>query len=75
MSRIYWDTMLFVYWLEDHPRYAKRLRQVLRKIKRDTTSSIPVPSRWQRFWWVATKRALLRPHVTFARSFVRPPWK
>jgi predicted nucleic acid-binding protein len=33
MSRIYWDTMLFVYWLEDHPRYAKRVRQLLGKMK------------------------------------------
>lgn len=29
MSRIYWDTMLFVYWLEDHPAYAKRVRHIL----------------------------------------------
>ena len=33
MSRIYWDTMLFVYWLEDHPVYAKRVRQILTKIE------------------------------------------
>jgi len=33
MSRIYWDTMLFVYWLEDHPRYAKRVRRILSKMK------------------------------------------
>jgi uncharacterized protein len=33
MSHIYWDTMLFVYWLEDHPRYAKRVRQLLEKMK------------------------------------------
>lgn len=33
MSRIYWDTMLFVYWLEDHPRYAPRMRQILEKMK------------------------------------------
>jgi len=33
MSRIYWDTMLFVYWLEDHPRYAKRVRQILERMK------------------------------------------
>ena len=32
MSRIYWDTMLFVYWLEDNPRYAKRVRHVLSKM-------------------------------------------
>jgi len=33
MSRIYWDTMLFVYWIEDHPRYAKLLRQSLLKME------------------------------------------
>jgi uncharacterized protein len=25
MSRIYWDTVLFIYWLEENPRYAKRV--------------------------------------------------
>ncbi len=25
MSRVYWDTMLFIYWLEDHPAYARRV--------------------------------------------------
>lgn len=25
MSRIYWDTMLFIYWLENNPQYAKRV--------------------------------------------------
>jgi len=25
VSRIYWGTMLFIYWLEDHPRFAKRV--------------------------------------------------
>jgi len=34
MSRIYWDTMLFVYWLEDNPRYASRVQQVFENIKR-----------------------------------------
>jgi uncharacterized protein len=33
MSRIYWDTMLFVYWLEDHPVYAKRMRHILSKME------------------------------------------
>ena len=32
MSRIYWDTMLFVYWLEDHPRYAGRVQQIYDKM-------------------------------------------
>ncbi len=25
MSRVYWDTMLFIYWLEDHPEHAGRV--------------------------------------------------
>jgi uncharacterized protein len=33
MSRIYWDTMLFVYWLEDHPRYVRRVSHILSKMK------------------------------------------
>ena len=28
MSRIYWDAMLFVYWLEDHPVEARRVGQI-----------------------------------------------
>ena len=34
MSRIYWDTMLFVYWLEDHPVYANRVRHILSKMEK-----------------------------------------
>jgi predicted nucleic acid-binding protein len=25
VSRIYWDTILFIYWLEDNPQFAKRV--------------------------------------------------
>jgi uncharacterized protein len=25
VSRVYWDTMLFIYWLEDHAQFAKRV--------------------------------------------------
>lgn len=28
MSRVYWDTMLFIYWLEDHPEFAKRVNAI-----------------------------------------------
>lgn len=28
MSRIYWDSMLFIYWLEDNPLFAKRVAAV-----------------------------------------------
>jgi len=34
MSRIYWDTMLFVYWLEDNPRYAPRVQQIFENMTR-----------------------------------------
>jgi uncharacterized protein len=33
MSRIYWDTMLFVYWLEDHIRYAPRVQQIFERMR------------------------------------------
>jgi predicted nucleic acid-binding protein len=33
MSRIYWDTMLFVYWLENHPLYARRVQHILSKME------------------------------------------
>ena len=28
MSRIYWDTMLFIYWLEDHPVHFARVQKI-----------------------------------------------
>ena len=28
MSRVYWDTMLFIYWLEDHPKFGMRVDAV-----------------------------------------------
>jgi len=33
MSRVYWDTMLFIYWLEDNPQYAKRVSQIRSRMK------------------------------------------
>ena len=32
MSRIYWDSMLFIYWIEDHPKYARRMGHILGRI-------------------------------------------
>lgn len=34
MSRIYWDTMLFIYLLEDHPAFSLRTRQLLARAER-----------------------------------------
>jgi predicted nucleic acid-binding protein len=33
VSRIYWDTMLFVYFLEDHPRFGDRVAQIWSRMK------------------------------------------
>jgi uncharacterized protein len=33
LSRIYWDTMLFVYWFEDNPQYAARVEEIYRKMR------------------------------------------
>jgi uncharacterized protein len=33
MSRIYWDTMLFVYWIENNPTYSKRMSGLIAKMQ------------------------------------------
>jgi predicted nucleic acid-binding protein len=33
VSRIYWDTMLFIYWLEDNPQFAKRVDAIRSRMK------------------------------------------
>jgi predicted nucleic acid-binding protein len=33
LSRVYWDTMLFIYWLEEHPRYASRVDEIYARMK------------------------------------------
>lgn len=33
MSRVYWDSMLFIYWLEDHPQYAKQVDAIHSRMK------------------------------------------
>ena len=33
MSRIYWDTMLFIYWLEEHPQHAPKVKELFEKIE------------------------------------------
>ena len=33
MSRVYWDTMLFIYWLEEHPQYSRRVDGIYSRMK------------------------------------------
>lgn len=34
MSRVYWDTMLFVYWMEGQPEYARRIQEIRKSMER-----------------------------------------
>ena len=34
MSRIYWDTMLFIYWIEEHPTRVDGIRRLLSRMER-----------------------------------------
>jgi len=34
VSRIYWDTMLFIYWLEDHLRFGERAGEITPKMEK-----------------------------------------
>jgi predicted nucleic acid-binding protein len=33
VSRIYWDTMLFIYWLEDNRQFARRVGQIRKRME------------------------------------------
>jgi predicted nucleic acid-binding protein len=33
MSRIYWDSMLFIYWLDNHPLFAKRIAAIYSRME------------------------------------------
>lgn len=33
MSRVYWDTMLFIYWLEENPQFGKRVGAVWSRMR------------------------------------------
>ena len=33
MSRIYWDSMLFIYWLEENPQYGRRVGEIYSRMR------------------------------------------
>ncbi len=43
MSRIYWDTMLFIYLLEDHPTFSARAQQLLDRAHRGAIRFYELP--------------------------------
>jgi predicted nucleic acid-binding protein len=34
MSRVYWDSMLFIYMIEGHPTYASRVKEIFEEMER-----------------------------------------
>ncbi|HEY7334015.1 MAG TPA: PIN domain-containing protein [Bryobacteraceae bacterium] len=34
MSRIYWDTMLFIYWIEDHPIHSTQVQEIYARMQK-----------------------------------------
>ena len=34
MSRVYWDTMLFIYWLEDHSVHGAKVKDIYDRMRR-----------------------------------------
>ena len=73
MSLIYWDTMLFVYWIEEHPIYAERVRRIYERMeeRKDTlcTDSIAVGETLTGPYKSGERETALR-----VREFFRPPF-
>jgi predicted nucleic acid-binding protein len=73
MSLVFWDTMLFIYWFEDHPKYAGRVRTIFERMeeRQDTlaTSAFTVGEAL-----VAPYRKGDQRIVEGMRSMFRPPF-
>jgi len=72
VSRIYWDSMLFIYWLEDHPEYSARVQEIYKRMQErgDTLCTSTF----------AVGEVLTGPHqkgaadaIAEIRDFFRPP--
>jgi predicted nucleic acid-binding protein len=72
VSRIYWDTMLFVYWIEDHPDHAARINQIRTHMedRRDTlcTSAFTLGEVLTGFY----KRGALEMAAQIRNAFLSP---
>jgi len=73
MSLIYWDTMLFIYWVEEHPVLAERVRRIHSRMeeRKDTlcTSSFTVGETLAGFYKTGEREMVHR-----VREFFRPPF-
>jgi hypothetical protein len=49
VSRICWDSMLFIYWLEDHPTHAARIEEPHEHLSGAAIPSAPASSRSARY--------------------------
>ena len=73
MSLIYWDTMLFVYWFEEHPIHTERIRHILTRMeqRKDAlcTSSFAVAETL-----VGPYKKGARDTISRIREALRPPF-
>jgi predicted nucleic acid-binding protein len=73
MSLVFWDTMLFIYWFEDHPKYAGRVRTIFERMeqRQDTlvTSAFTVGEVLVAPWRKGDQRI-----IEGIRSMFRPPF-
>lgn len=73
MSLVFWDTILFIYWFEDHPKYAGRVRSIFERMeqRQDTllTSAFTVGE-----ILVAPCRKGEQRVIEGIRSMFRPPF-
>jgi len=73
MSLIYWDTMLFIYWVEEHPVFAERVNKLRARMdaRNDIlcTSSLAVGEALTGFYKIGEREMINR-----MREFFRPPY-
>ena len=73
MSLIYWDTMLFIYWVEEHAVFAERVKKIRARMEARNdmlcTSSLTVAETLAGLY-----KSGEREMVNRVRAFFRPPY-
>ncbi len=73
MSRVYWDTMLFVYWLEDHPTLSGRIGHIRARM-RERQDELCTSAFTLGEILTGPYREDSLEGVDRVRQFFRPPW-
>jgi uncharacterized protein len=68
MSRIYWDTMLFIYWLEENPDFGKRVDAIWSRMQERNDQLITGALALGELLAGAYKRGTDRPRIQDLRA-------